>query len=282
MTSMTRGPLPAAVYWRRRFFVLALASVLVFVVVLVGGDNGRSGSDGAARQAAAQPSASSEPTTRSDDDDSRPGKRKKQTRPAKKPSRQPTQDRTPEPPPLATPVGSCVDGDVRVSPTVDSAVAGRPVTITLQLRTVTSEACTWRVSSNHVAVKVTSGEDDIWSTRECPGVVPVLDVVVRRDATSTLDLIWNARRSDDRCPALTEWALPGFYYVAAAALGGEPSDVQFELQAPSPEVIVRDRKNDQKNRGRQDQQNGGGGGNDGNGGGSQGDGGAPSGAVEPS
>ena len=33
-------------------------------------------------------------------------------------------------------------------------------------------------------------------------------------------------------PTRTDWALPGFYHVEAAALGGEPTDVQFELVDP--------------------------------------------------
>ena len=50
---------------------------------------------------------------------------------------------------------------------------------------------------------------------------------------------WSGRRSDDDCSRLTEWALPGWYHVAAAALAGEPSDLQFELERPTREVITR-------------------------------------------
>jgi hypothetical protein len=32
--------------------------------------------------------------------------------------------------------------------------------------------------------------------------------------------------------------LPGFYHVRAAALGGEATDVQFELLAPAPATIT--------------------------------------------
>lgn len=273
MTSMTRGPLPAGVYWRRRFFVLALTSTLVFLVAsLLTGGGGEPAADGVASQAAAEPSPSDGPTTTSDEAAT--------DKPKKKRKERPSEERTPEPPPLATPVGSCIDSDVQVSPTVESAVAGRPVTITLQLRTLVSEACTWRAGANHVTVKVTSGSDDIWSTRECPGAVPQREVVVRRDATSTLDVTWNARRSNNGCPGLSEYAGTGFYYVAAAALGGEPADVQFELQAPSPEVIVREPKRNQGKQ-KQDKQNP----DQQNQGQQPGDGGqpsgAPSGAVEP-
>ena len=50
--------------------------------------------------------------------------------------------------------------------------------------------------------------------------------------------MWNSRRSDEECSDRTAWALPGFYHVRAAALGGEPTDVQFELLAPTPATVT--------------------------------------------
>ena len=32
--------------------------------------------------------------------------------------------------------------------------------------------------------------------------------------------------------------MPGWYYIEAAALAGEPSDLQFQLTAPEPEVVT--------------------------------------------
>ena len=39
-------------------------------------------------------------------------------------------------------------------------------------------------------------------------------------------------------PQLTDWALPGYYHVSAAAPPGEPVDVQFELKTPPRTVIT--------------------------------------------
>jgi len=228
MTSLTRGPLPASVYWRRRLLVLGLGLALVLVVSNVfGGDDGGQASGGnVATQVSGDPNGSAP----QGDETSEPAKPKK-PRKTKKPT-------TPQEPVLAQPDGPCADSDVVVTPSVEKAVAGRDVALTLELRTATAEACTWRVSANHVTMKITSGVDEIWTSRQCPRAVPVQDVVVRRAVTTFVDVVWNARRSDDGCPVQTDWALSGTYHVKAAALGGEPAEARFELERPSPEVIT--------------------------------------------
>ncbi|HEX5862149.1 MAG TPA: hypothetical protein VFY58_09925, partial [Nocardioides sp.] len=64
------------------------------------------------------------------------------------------------------------------------------------------------------------------------------------------------------CSELTSWALPGWYHVAAAALAGEPSDVQFELERPEREEITKtvrpkpeDKKSTEKQSGRNGERN---------------------------
>jgi hypothetical protein len=221
MTSLTRGPLPASVYWRRRALMLGLGLVLVLVVSnLFGGDDEKPKGDATATQ------VSGDPTGSTTDDQTKNKKPKKQKKPTE-----------PQEPVLAQPEGPCADSDILITPTVEQAVAGRPVAVTLQLRTATAEACTWRVSANHVTMKITSGADEIWTSRECPRAVPVQDVVVRRDVTTFVDVPWKARRSDAGCPIPTPWALPGTYHVHAAALGGEPAEASFQLERPTAQVI---------------------------------------------
>ena len=66
MPPLTRGPLPAGVYWRRRVFVLLLASTLVFVIasVLGGGSDGKDDDVPAAQQAGGEVEASQTITVR--------------------------------------------------------------------------------------------------------------------------------------------------------------------------------------------------------------------------
>lgn len=226
---MTRGPLPARVYWVRRLLVLGTAFLLVFAIArLLGNGSDASDPDQAAQLSADTPSSSSpsvsDPTTPSET--------------ARKKDKKKTQEPDPTPT-LAAPTGDCAGADVAVTPKIQSAVAGRDVMVVLQLRTLVAEACTWRVAPDTLAVTITSGEDGVWSSRECPKAIPVREVVVRKETTTNVGIRWNAKRSDENCSRFTAWAMPGWYHVTAAALGGEPSDLQFELARPTPATITK-------------------------------------------
>jgi hypothetical protein len=230
MTSLTRGPLPPRVYWRRRVLLVGIVVLLVFGLarVLAAGSDASSSAPDSAAQVAAVPTAtvtatpSAAPSAPAAEQRGEGRRKKKRSAPV-----------------LVAPTGPCVDEDIAVTPTVRKAVAGRDVFLVLELRTIEAEACTWEVSAETLTIKITSGKDDIWASRQCPRAVPTRSVVVRSAVTTSVGVTWNARRSDEECSRLTDWALPGFYHLAAAALAGEPADVQFELEAPTPVVITR-------------------------------------------
>lgn len=219
--------LPGRVYWRRRLVLLTLACALVYgVAQLLGG-----GSDEPAARpvgAVSTPNASG-PTSGATN---LPGPSQAAT---------PTgQQRTPaaSATPLAVPSGPCADNDVRVTPVVDPVQAGVPVVITLDLTTRESAACTWRVSPSSAVLKVTSGSDGIWSTQDCRSHMPTKSVVLRRDQHLKVHVTWQGRRSDGSCGRSAGWALPGSYQVEAAALGGEPQDVSFQLAGNTPPTVT--------------------------------------------
>ena len=255
---MTRGPQPPAVYWRRRAFVLGVVLALALIVVNVvrGPQRPTESGQDQATQVAGVPTA--DPTDETSDgagasvtapdEETSPTGPKKKNKLGKKnqaddgsalPDIESGTD-SPAPPPPAPvflpPVGSCEDSDVTVRPVVTDAVAGRVVMIRLRLRTVENPSCTWRLSSNHLALKITASGDvteEVWASRECRRKIPQDSITVRRDVWTTYDLAWNSRMSDAGCPALTEFAEPGEYDVSAAALGGEPSVSSFVLAAPT-------------------------------------------------
>ncbi len=243
---LTRGPLPASVYWRRRAYALLTVCAVVSLVAgvtrsVTGGEDERaqvslSGAATTAAESSDEPTAGATgdaPTSSLPTDDAAdaagPSGAKGKGRKGKVAKAQPA---------LPEPQGSCLEQDVLVRPEVSSAVAGRPVTVTLRLRTRMAEACTWELSPKTFTWKITSGPDEIWTSRECPRAVPTRELVVRRDTETTTDLVWGGRRSDAECSRLTEWALPGWYHATVAPLAGEPKDTQFELGSPTPATVT--------------------------------------------
>jgi len=247
MTTLTRGPLPPRVYWARRLLLFSVVVGLVLTgigaVRIAGGDPSEpeqarlAGSATGNEAAQTDPETDPEPTqgvkgTKGTDADEKPGAKRAD-------QNQGTKQKKDKGPVLASPEGPCVDRDIAVTPTAKETVAGGPVTFTLQLRTILSPACTWVVSPKALTVKIRSGKDDIWFSNQCPRAIPSENVVLRNNATTKVEVTWSARRSDDGCTRYADWAMPGWYYVEAAALAGEPSDLHFELTRPEPEVVTK-------------------------------------------
>jgi hypothetical protein len=223
------------VYWVRRTLVLAVALGLVFgIAQLLGGSTGSSGDETARVVGAARTPSQSE-QVRGSTADAEPSQ---QSGPrGTKGSRKPKKTKTP----LAVPTGPCRNEEVVVEPKLkQAAYAGSLVHVRLKMTTTGNPACTWTVSPETLVVKITSGDDRIWSSQECPDAVPQTDVVARKDVPAKIDMGWAARRSDSGCTPQRGWAQPGFYHVTTAAFGAEPTDVQFELRPPvAPTVTAK-------------------------------------------
>lgn len=225
MSALTRprGPLPARVYWTRRLLLLGLSLALVGVVGLAlnRGSDGAGAPDQAIRvDAMTSPGSSS--TTK---------------------ARPPRKSKKPSKPPLAQPDGPCEISDVDITPVMKKTTAGSDVKFRLKLSTRISAACTWRLSPQTLTLKVTSGDDEFWSTRECSRGVPTRELVLRRTKPVQVSMAWPARRIDDDC-TLGEWALAGWYHLSVAPLGGEPEDVAFEMDYPVADVVTASPKPD--------------------------------------
>lgn len=246
MSRTIRGPLPASVYRRRRLAVLlGVATVVAVVVGLVrvatGGPEAPAEVALSGSGAGAASNGTSSPTAGATGDAAGTGPEEQRRKQRKK-------DREPKEPALPEPQGTCAEEDVVAKPRVDEAVAGRPVTVTLTLRTLLAEACTWEMSRSTFTWKVTSGDDEIWTSRECPRGVPSRELVVRRDTTVETQLTWGGRRSDAECSRLTEWAMPGWYHATVSPLAGEPRDTQFELRQATAEPAPADRPRTKRER----------------------------------
>jgi hypothetical protein len=234
MTGTTRGRLPARVYWVRRLMALGIALLLVVgIAKMLGGSSDGSGNDSAANVAdttstGADPSSSSttlDPTTGATGQGRHHGKKKN----------------TADDPvtPVVMPSGPCAASDVAITPSVPVPVAGRDISLVLDISSLETPACTWTLSGKTLALKITSGQDLIWTTTQCAKAIPKQDLVLRQTAPTRVKLTWDARRSEPGCPVQTEWALPGTYHLHVAALAGQPQDVTFLLTAPSPAEVTQ-------------------------------------------
>jgi hypothetical protein len=253
MPPLTRGPLPAGVYWRRRAFVLLLAATLVFVIanVLGGGSDAKDDDLPAAQQAGGEVEASQTITV----DGRKKGPKSKDRRKGKRGG---VVGPTYDPAVMVDPDGNCEPADVRITPRVEAAVAGEPVTIGLSLQTVQAEACYFRIGPDKVTLKITKGGREIWTSRECPDPVPTESVVVRRVVATVVQMTWTPYpqgRKGAECPGTDDWLLPGGFTATAAALGGEPGESDFVLAAPVAETttITPDPKGDRKGKRGDDQ-----------------------------
>jgi hypothetical protein len=228
-TRRPRRP-PARVYWFRRVAVLGTAVLVVFAVgrMLAGSSDGSD--PGPSKGGAVQAGATITPEPTSSGPEIQLPKGTRQPRKSRPPK--------PTPTPLVQPSGPCAPEDVVVAPEVRNPVGGADVVVALSFRTLSAPACTFDVSATSVTMNITSGRDPIWSTRQCPDAMPTTNVVARKDVATYVDVTWNAKRSDDTCSRLTEWALPGWYHVRVAALGGEPADEQFQLARPQPATVT--------------------------------------------
>jgi hypothetical protein len=219
MAGMTRGRLPARVYWVRRLMLLGVAALLVVGFAQLLGSGGGSGGDRATRVSdttSPSPSDVGSPSVGSTTgSDPQVGNGK------------------------VLPTGPCAADDVLVQPSVPHPVAGGDVKLVLRLSTITSPACDWQLSASTLALTITSGADLIWTSQQCPSSIPSEAMVLRNSAQAKVAVTWNARRSAPGCRAATDWALPGTYHLHAAALAGQPSDSTFLLTTPSPAQVTR-------------------------------------------
>lgn len=177
------GPLPPAVYWRRRAGVVALVVLLLVLLSRCGGDE--------PEQLAQQPAPSGAPTT---------------SAPAVTPLPTTTT------PPAVVP---CADQVLRVSATPGRARYPRGVRPVLRLavRNGGTVPCTRPLGGAAVELVVLSGRDRIWSSDDCQRGGSQGPVVLRPQELRVITLAWDARRSRPGCTGTREPIEAGTYRV---------------------------------------------------------------------
>ena len=257
------GPLPPRVYWVRRILLGGLLVVLVTAGWWVFAPDGDGRAPDAAEgtptdsaQAAAATPTDSVTTSAGTPRDTRPGDtepaagagaadgtkppparptttqptkgRPTETEPTSQPTRRPTKTRETQTP-LAEPTGPCDPSQVDMEIDVSDSVVGKTNVATLILSSTDTAACTLAITPDSLVTRVTSGNDVVWSSSDCPQEVLAKEIVVRADPPSAYQFVWDGSRSTAECRAAGTPPDPGGYWVEAAVVGGEPHRAFFDL-----------------------------------------------------
>jgi hypothetical protein len=231
------GPEPAQTYWLRRVAVIAAAVVVLAVIaaLIVNGT-----SSGSAVQAspppptlvvaetatptptpsATTPSASASPTavraTTAAPTTAAPSAAPRSTQAATKTS----------PPPPAR----CVPSSLR--PTLTGKQQLKPKeanTFRLSLINGSGRTCIASVTRDNFELKIYSGSDRIWSTKDCATVIKAMTRKLGPEQAVEWSLSWNGRRSRTGCQSRPEIPRPGTYYATAQLAGAQPVQLRMIL-----------------------------------------------------
>lgn len=158
---LTVGPLPSAVYWRRRAIVLG--ALFIVLLVLFTTCRGGGGSGAAKTSASSTPTAKASPTPDAEQSPTLP------------PSQAPTTEAPAAPPPTTTaapaqpPAGGCTDAEIKVTPepSLTNAPAGQTIVIKLLIKNESGRQCSRDVGADEQEIYIKKGAETIWSSDRC-------------------------------------------------------------------------------------------------------------------
>ena len=201
------GDLPPEVYWRRRIVVIAALALLVVVIWFLvtsprGGtpENQNPGSNGAAAPTVSptvSPSGSPNPTV----DVSRP----------------------------------CTDADVTITATPNprAFAAGTLPVFDVTVSMIGLSPCKLSTASEGTQLLITSGNDRIFSSLDCPddATINEREFILQAGANDEMfQVTWNRQRSAEGCTTVNATPQPGTYKADLAIQGVAAEQVRFELQ----------------------------------------------------
>lgn len=209
---LTVGPLPPAVYWRRRAIVLGAALLMLFLVA----------------QACMAASASPEDrSTGSPTPDGTPLPTPPTPTPASTGAAAPTTTGGPPPATTATAAPSeedCTDGEMTVVAEADqtSFSQGTSVQLTIRIRNDADRTCRRDVGSGQreLYLRRGTGATTLWSSRDCTDLTERSVQQLPPGFASEHWTVWNGRGSDDCAGAEAAGELlPAGEYQLVARLG---------------------------------------------------------------
>lgn len=195
-----RGPLPRAVYWRRRLVLIGAVLLLLVVTYSCTRDGG------GAKKTAATVTGTPTPTAAP-----------KRTTPPPRATPTPKTTPTPTTSPTPKPSTPCADKELKVeasTSTIRYPKGVRPVLI-MSVTNTGKFACTRDLGQRARELRLTSGNDRVWSSDDCSPGGAADPVVLKSGERRTFTVNWSRKRSRPGCPAGQPTAAPGTYRVFA-------------------------------------------------------------------
>jgi hypothetical protein len=180
---LTVGPLPPAVYWRRRAVVLVGLAVVTLIVAYACGGSSSDANPGAAggHQSPTQTSTLLHPTI----------------------GRSPTPTRTPTPTAFTLPqtqeTGSCADDEIGLTALANpaSVIRGGSVAFTITIKNISNRRCSRDIGAapQELILYDASGTTVIWSSDDCSTDHSQDVQTLAPGQTRAFTLTWDGRRS---------------------------------------------------------------------------------------
>jgi hypothetical protein len=177
---LTVGPLPAAVYWRRRAVVLLGIAMVVLVIAYACG-SGESPIAGAGTQptATATPTPTPTPTL------------------LRSTTATPRATQSPFTLPVVGGKGPCADAELQVTATAAASTVqrGQPVDVTIRIKNLSQRTCARDIGADMQELRLLDGSTLVWSSDDCNANKGrnMHSFAPGRQVSYTLT--WNGRRS---------------------------------------------------------------------------------------
>lgn len=204
-----RRRLPAEVYWRRRFLLMAIILLLIWGAYQIFGRDAQP-KEPAARQAATAPAPPTATPAASNMIAAKLPEASKDCRPE----------------------------NVRIVPTVASGqYTQAPVKMSFLLSTSQKESCTFEPAAADILVVINANGSAVWDSSVCKDAFFPDRLVIPARWGAVVSASWSGRGSGASCAKNTAYGSPGSYEIKAATLGGEPGKDTFSLSsAPKPKA----------------------------------------------
>ncbi|MDX6365679.1 MAG: hypothetical protein QOK30_755 [Nocardioidaceae bacterium] len=229
------GPLPSRVYWVRRLLVFGVVLLVVAVAWRLLSSNGAatqtsgsqpdaalSGVGGSATSSVASPptatGTSSPPAAHH-----KPSHRLSQHRHGS-PALPAAKSSAP-----AAPTGTCDPSDIGIAVSAQDANVGQGTVATLALTTLDGAVCVLQITPSSMVLRITSGGAVVWTSDDCPNLLPARQIVVRPDPATSYRWRWDGRRSVQGCVSAGTVATRGHYALQAALVGAGIYQGTFDI-----------------------------------------------------